>query len=86
MFLIFSTFLITYNQVKSKLKIGSLIVFDKGANTVDNIKLIQEEKMTYLTSMKLNSSDDKIIERFDQETTQLITPKKYIWDKNRKAK
>ena len=33
----------TYNQVKSKLKKGSLIVFDKGANTIDNIKLIQED-------------------------------------------
>ena len=64
----------TYNQVKSKLKIGSLIVFDKGANTVDNIKLIQEDKMTYLSSMKLNSSDDKIIESFDLETAQLIDP------------
>jgi len=27
--------------------------------------------MTYLTSMKLNSSDDKIIENFDLETAQL---------------
>jgi transposase len=41
----------TYNQVKNKLKKGSLIVFDKGANTVENIKLIQEDEMTYLTSM-----------------------------------
>jgi transposase len=69
----------TYNQVKSKLKIDSLIVFDKGANTVDNIKLIQEDKMTYLTSMKLNSSDDKIIESFDLETAQLIDPEKNIY-------
>jgi transposase len=62
----------TYNQVKSRLKKGSLIVFDKGANTVDNIKLIQEDKMTYLTSMKLNNSDDKIIEKFDLETAQPV--------------
>lgn len=69
----------TYNQVKSYLKIGSLIVFDKGANTVDNIKQIQEDKMTYLTSMKLNKSDDKIIEKFDLETAQLIDPEKSIY-------
>jgi len=69
----------TFNQVKTKLKIGSLIVFDKGANTVDNIKLIQEDKMTYLTSMKLNKSDDKIIEKFDLETAQLVDSEKGIY-------
>jgi transposase len=69
----------TYNQVKSRLKKGSLIVFDKGANTVDNIKLIQEDKMAYLTSMKLNSSDDKIIENFDIETAELVDSKKSIY-------
>jgi transposase len=69
----------TYNQVKSKLKEGSLIVFDKGANTADNIKLIQEDEMKYLTSMKLNSSDDKIIEKFDIETAQLVDSEKSIY-------
>jgi transposase len=71
----------TYNQVKNKLKIGSPMVFDKGANTVDNIKLIQKDKMMYLTSMKLNSSDDKIIESFDLETAQLIDLEKSIYGK-----
>ena len=69
----------TYNQVKSKLKKGSLIVFDKGANTVDNIKLIQEDEMKYLTSMKLNSSDDKIIENFDLEIAELVDSEKSIY-------
>ena len=69
----------TYNQVKTKLKIGSLIVFDKGANTVDNIKLIQEDKMTYLTSMKLNKSDDKIIEKFNKDTAELVDSEKGIY-------
>jgi transposase len=27
----------TYNQVKSRLKEGSLVIFNKGANTTDNI-------------------------------------------------
>ncbi|MDP4227942.1 MAG: transposase, partial [Bacteroidota bacterium] len=58
---------------------GSLIVFDKGANTVDNIKLIQEDKMTYLTSMKLNASDDKIIENFDKDKAELIDSEKSIY-------
>jgi transposase len=69
----------TYNQVKSKLKKGSLIVFDKGANTIDNIKLIQEDKMTYLTSMKLNASDDKIIENFSKDKAELVDPQKRIY-------
>lgn len=69
----------TYNQVKRNLKKGSLIVFDKGANTVDNIKLIQEDKMTYLTSIKLNASDDKIIENFDKDKAELIDSEKSIY-------
>ncbi|AKB75643.1 Mobile element protein [Methanosarcina lacustris Z-7289] len=64
----------TYNQVKSKLKKGSLIVFDKGANTIKNIKIIQKDKMEYLTSMKLNTSDDKIIEKFDPKKAELRDP------------
>ena len=56
-----------------------LIVFDTGANTVDNIKLIQEDKMTYLTSMKLNASDDKIIENFDKDKAELIDSEKSIY-------
>ena len=69
----------TYNQVKNRLEKGSLIVFDKGANTVDNIKLIQEDKMKYLTSMKLNTSDDKIIENFDPGIAELVDSKKCIY-------
>ena len=76
----------TYNQVKSRLKEGSLIIFDKGANTAENIKIIQEDEMKYLTSMKLNTSDDKIIENFDLEKAELIdSEKSIIWDKNRQA-
>ena len=69
----------TYNQVKSRLKEGSLIVFDKGANTADNIKIIQKDEMGYLTSMKLNASDDKIIEKFDPEKAELVDSKKSIY-------
>ncbi|RPJ64518.1 MAG: IS1634 family transposase [Alphaproteobacteria bacterium] len=69
----------TYSQVKNKLKKGSLIVFDKGANTVENIKLIQEDEMTYLTSMKLNSSDDKIIENFDTDNAEMVDSEKSIY-------
>ncbi|BBL64169.1 MULTISPECIES: IS1634 family transposase [Methanosarcina] len=69
----------TYNQVKRRLKKGSLIVFDKGANTTENIKSIQNAEMDYLTAMKLNTSDDKIIEKFDLERAELIDPEKGIY-------
>ncbi|KKG07950.1 IS1634 family transposase [Methanosarcina mazei] len=69
----------TYNQVKSRLKKGSLIVFDKGANTADNVKLIKEDKMKYLTAMKLNASDDKIIENFDIDKAELVDSEKSIY-------
>ena len=69
----------TYNQVKSKLKKGSLVVFDKGANTKDNLNLIQDAEMDYLTAMKLNKSDDKIIENFDLERAELIDSEKGIY-------
>jgi transposase len=69
----------TYNQVKSRLKKGSLIIFEKGANTTDNIKNIQDSEMDYLTSMKLNTSDDKIIEKFDPERAELIDSQKGIY-------
>jgi len=69
----------TYNQVKNRLKKGSLIVFDKGANTTDNIKSIKDAEMEYLTAMKLNTSDDKIIEKFDLERADRIDSEKGIY-------
>jgi len=50
-----------------------------GANTADNIKLIQKDEMKYLTSMKLNTSDDKIIENFNPKTSELVDSKKNIY-------
>ncbi len=77
--MILSTFLILLIRLKVGLKKGSLIVFDKGANTKDNLNLILDAKMDYLTSMKLNSSDDKIIENFDLERAELIDSKKNVY-------
>jgi len=72
----------TYNQVKSKLEKGSLIVFDKGANTKDNIEIITGSEMKYLTSMKLNTSHDKIIENFDKndkDNVEELDPEKGLY-------
>lgn len=43
------------------------------------IKLIQEDEMTYLTSMKLSSSADKIIEKFEKDKAELIDSEKGIY-------
>jgi transposase len=54
----------TYHQVNKRLRKGSLVVFDKGANSIDNIALIRADEMQYITAKKLNKSDDKIIADF----------------------
>ena len=48
-------------------------------NTIENIKIIQKDEMEYLTSMKLNTSDDKIIEKFDLEKAELRDPEEGLY-------
>ena len=69
----------TYQQISKRLRKNSLVVFDKGANSIGNIKLIRADKMQYLTAKKLNKSDDKIIEKFDQLDTEMIDEEKGIY-------
>lgn len=69
----------TYNQVREKLKPGSLITFDKGGDSKTNTDLILADKMKYLTAKKLNKSDDNRIKRFDKTKTELVNPGNRIW-------
>jgi transposase len=69
----------TYQQVKDRLKDNSLLVFDKGANSIDNLELIKGDGMDYLTGKKLNSSDDKLIKIFDQLSPEVIEEEKRIY-------
>ena len=63
----------TFLQVRDKLKEGSLIVFDKGPNTKENVNLVIAAKMKYLSAKKLNiSDDDKRIKPFDKSKADLI--------------
>jgi len=62
----------TYQQVNKRLKQGSLVVFDKGAHSIDNTALIIADDMQYLTARKLNTSDDKIITKFREYSPELI--------------
>jgi len=69
----------TYDQIRRKLKPGSLVTFDKGAHSKENIELILDDKMQYLTSKKLNKSDDKRIEVFFESNPILIDPEEGVY-------
>ena len=69
----------TFNQVKPKLKPDSLIVYDKGANSQENNDLVVNSKMKYLTSKKLNLSDDKRIKKFDKKEAKLVDEKNEVY-------
>ena len=69
----------TFNQIKDKLKKGSLVTFDKGVNSEDNIKKVLAENMDYLTAKKLNKSDDKRIQEFDKEKYECIDAERRIY-------
>jgi len=69
----------TYDQIRDRLKPGSLITFDKGANSKTNIDLILADKMKYLTSKKLNKSDDKRIKKFDKSKAELVDTEKGVY-------
>ncbi|MDN5309136.1 MAG: hypothetical protein PWP14_530 [Methanolobus sp.] len=69
----------TYQQVNKRLKQGSLVVFDKGAHSIENTALIRADDMQYLTARKLNTSDDKIISRFWGYSPELIDPEDGIY-------
>jgi transposase len=69
----------TYSQVKRKLKPGSLVVFDKGADSKGNNETILNDKMKYLTSKKLNKSDDKRIGVFDKSKAELVDTERKVY-------
>lgn len=69
----------TFEQVRPTLKDGSRIVFDKGAQSKDNIDLVLSHKMKYLSAKKLNISDDKRIKKFVKNTENCVDPKKGVY-------
>lgn len=62
----------TYQQIRERLYPGSLIAFDKGGHSKENVDMILWDKMKYITSKKLNLSDDKRIKHFDKNRAELI--------------
>jgi len=62
----------TYRQSRDRLREGSLVIFDKGANSVANIHMIRADQLQYITGKKLNKSDDKIIAAFETYHPQVL--------------
>jgi transposase len=62
----------TYGQVRGRLRTGSRVIFDKGAHSKENVDLILADKMKYLTSKKLNTSDDLRIKEFSKSRAELV--------------
>jgi transposase len=69
----------TYYQINKRLRKGSLVVFDKGANSIGNTALIRADEMQYITAKKLNKSDDKIIADFDEYCPEIVDPENGIY-------
>lgn len=69
----------TFEQVKDSLKIGSKVIFDKGANGKDNLNSVIAAKMQFITAKKLNTSDDKLIKKFWEMKPKLIESEKGIY-------
>lgn len=62
----------TFMQVHEKLKENSLVVFDKGGQSKDNLDLVLAHKMKYLSAKKLNKSDDKRIKKFIKSPKTIV--------------
>ncbi len=62
----------TLNQVERHLEPGSLVIFDKGAHSKKNLKLIHESKMKYITAKRWNTSDDVVAKTFSSTTWKLL--------------
>ena len=69
----------TFDQIKNRLRIGSKVIFDKGANGKENLNSVIATKMQFLTAKQLNTSDDKIIKKFWKMKPELIDLKKGIY-------
>ena len=65
-------FKLTYRQLSGRLREGSLVIFDKGANSVANTAMIRADNLQYMTAKKLNKSDDTIIAQFEEYHPEIV--------------
>lgn len=66
----------TFQQIKGKMKEGSLLIFDQGANRKKNLEDIEHSNLKFLTARQLNKSDDATwIKNFDKSESELVDEK-----------
>jgi len=69
----------TFDQIKRKLRDGSLVTYDRGGNSKENNESVIADKMKYLTGKKLNKSDDKRIKALDKQKAKLVDKKNGVY-------
>ena len=63
----------TFAQVKDRLREGSMVVFDQGANSKDNLERIEHSNLKYLTARQINKSDETTwMGNFDKTKVELV--------------
>jgi len=63
----------TFDQVVNRLKPGSMVVFDQGANKKSNLEKVEAHKLKYVTASQINTSDQKTwIKNFTQLNPELV--------------
>lgn len=63
----------TFDQVVNRLKPGSMVVFDQGANRKANLDKVEAHKLKYVTARQINRSDDKTwVKSFRELNPELV--------------
>jgi transposase len=75
----------TFDQVKDRLREGSIVVFDQGANRKENLDRIEHSKLRYVTARQLNKSDEETwIKNFDKSKAELVDKKHVVYGLKKK--
>ena len=75
----------TFDQVKDRLREGSIVVIDQGANRKENLDRIEHSKLKYVTARQINKSDEETwIKNFDKLKAELVDERYGIYGLKKK--
>ncbi len=75
----------TFDQVKDRLREGSIVVIDQGANRKENLDRIEHSKLKYVTARQINKSDEETwIKTFDKSKAELVDERYGIYGLKKK--
>ncbi len=70
----------TFDQVKDRLRDGSIVVFDQGANRKENLDLVENSKLKFVTARQINKSDEGTwIRNFDKSLAELVDDRQGVY-------